>query len=787
MKRTSGLCVVVMLAGFAARAQDATWNGTTGDFNATGNWLPAAVPTGTAFFGATGLSGIEVSGPATLGGLTFAAGARAFTFATTREANGLFLTGAGIVNGSSSTPRLRISNGGAVSAAPGLAFLNGASAGNADIANTDGGVTAFLGNSTAGNATIANRAGSAFLSGTAFTGSSTAGNASFTNDTGGITQFNPSASAGRATIVNKGDTIAGFSIARFIDALTNPGAAPSASTVGATAFLGNATAGTSTVVNDNGGVTAFLGASTAGAATIVTNAGGATFLTQASSGGTASLVVNAGGRLDLSAHAPGSTPAGSLALAAGSAYRIGVAATGQGNALALSGAATLRGGIVEIAPLAGPYAFDNRHAILTAAQGVSGAFSGAVGSYAFLTPTLSYDASNVYLSLRLLPGAFRSAGRTANQQAVGGALDAIAAGGNAGGPVGAMAILGVGQGAPALQALSGQPYADFGTLNTRAGLLFMTAVGRQMAIGRGAPLGVSRSVAFAEACDGEAPRRFGAWASAIGGAGGVAGDGNAAALTYSFGGTAFGIDRRIDPRLLIGLAGGYVSGTQWVDGFAGSGTSDVVNVALYGSFTAGDLYADALAGYGHASNRLQRVVTAPGLPAGSLNGNAGANQFLGQIETGYRIGLDVAARPSVTPFARLQIAASDQAGFAESGASPYTLRVASQATTSVRGTLGVDLAARVTPAGGPPIDLGMRLGWMHDYADTGRPMTAAFAAAPGASFTVFGASPRRDSAVLGASAAAAVNRKVSAVLGYDGEVGGGTDNHVFRAGVRLVW
>ena len=68
----------------------------------------------------------------------------------------------------------------------------------------------------------------------------------------------------------------------------------------------------------------------------------------------------------------------------------------------------------------------------------------------------------------LPPNAFRSAGQTANQQAVGGALDAIAASGNVGGLVTAMANLQTSQGAAALQALSGQPYADFGTVNMRA-------------------------------------------------------------------------------------------------------------------------------------------------------------------------------------------------------------------------------------------------------------------------------------------------------------------------------
>jgi len=45
--------VMALLAAMPAQAQDANWllNPGSGDFNTAGNWNPAAVPTGTAFFG----------------------------------------------------------------------------------------------------------------------------------------------------------------------------------------------------------------------------------------------------------------------------------------------------------------------------------------------------------------------------------------------------------------------------------------------------------------------------------------------------------------------------------------------------------------------------------------------------------------------------------------------------------------------------------------------------------------------------------------------------------------
>ncbi|HTG06228.1 MAG TPA: autotransporter domain-containing protein, partial [Bradyrhizobium sp.] len=75
----------------------------------------------------------------------------------------------------------------------------------------------------------------------------------------------------------------------------------------------------------------------------------------------------------------------------------------------------------------------------------------------------------------------------------------------------------------------------------------------------------------------------------------------------------------------------------------------------------------------------------------------------------------------------------------------------------------------------------------HEFADTGRPITAAFAGAPGNSFTVFGATPARDAAVLGLQATTTIATTTQVYLRYDGGVGGGTDNHAINVGVRFSW
>ena len=117
------------------------------------------------------------------------------------------------------------------------------------------------------------------------------------------------------------------------------------------------------------------------------------------------------------------------------------------------------------------------------------------------------------------------------------------------------------------------------------------------------------------------------------------GNSNASTLTYNLGGGAAGLDWRFDPRFLVGLGVGYAHGTQWVNSFMGQGWSDLVSVAAYGSFTQAGFYADALAGYAYLNNQMQRQIQIPGLQQRTASGSTGANQFLAQVETGYRRGV----------------------------------------------------------------------------------------------------------------------------------------------------
>ena len=198
---------------------DATWKSRalvqgplfTFDFNAGDNWDTGAVPTDTAFFGATRTGAVSFSADVTtIGGWTLNAGATGYGFITARV---IEFTGAGIViNGGSATLvnnfRVEFNNGSTAGSAiidnnGFLAFWNESTAGSAIIYNN--GDIQFHQDSTPASASIANGASGHVK----FWNTAGAGSAAITND--GTLEFVFDSTAGQAQIVNNAGGIVDFS------------------------------------------------------------------------------------------------------------------------------------------------------------------------------------------------------------------------------------------------------------------------------------------------------------------------------------------------------------------------------------------------------------------------------------------------------------------------------------------------------------------------------------------------------------------------------------------------
>ena len=257
----------------------------------------------------------------------------------------------------------------------------------------------------------------------------------------------------------------------------------------------------------------------------------------------------------------------------GGTYVVEANAAGQSDRVNVAGTATINGANVQVLAQPGTYARNTTYTILSANGGISGTYTGVSSNFAFLTPSLSYSANDVFLTLLMNQSAFTSGAQTGNQGAVGAVLDQASNGatGDFNTVLNALAFLSSQQGPAALNTISGQPIANFGTVNVAGTMLFMNTISQQLAGFRGGTsTGQRQALAQAcdiESCDGTSP--WGVWASAIGGLGAVQGNANASTLTYNFGGAAAGIDYRLDPRIVVGLGAGYTSSNQWTNSFTG--------------------------------------------------------------------------------------------------------------------------------------------------------------------------------------------------------------------------
>ena len=248
MLRNRGLLVLSLCLGpVVVRAQqDATWNfnpTAPNNWGAGGNWTPAAVPTGTATFGASNGTSITfpLYPPPPSAPCSSTPERQTYTFSLLD--NSLTLNGLGIVNNSSHSPIFNVRTSADPNSAA-LKFDNASTAGNATINANSGGHVQFFSSSSAGNATMnVNSAG--FVE---FFNQSSAGNATFVTKAGGSTEFWDTSSSGNGTFTNSG----------------------------LTRFNNSSTAGNGTFTNNNGGLMDYCDTSTAGNSTITNNSGGTT-------------------------------------------------------------------------------------------------------------------------------------------------------------------------------------------------------------------------------------------------------------------------------------------------------------------------------------------------------------------------------------------------------------------------------------------------------------------------------------------------------------------------------
>ncbi len=697
-----------------------------------------------------------------------------------------------------------------------LIYSTNATAGTASITNNS--QLTFYGNTTAGSATITN-------SGTVlFDGNSTADSAQLINSgSNAVVNFwTPGpASDGRITA----GSLAGSG--RFdLNSIELTFGSNNLSTEVTGVLTGDGLVTGTSVVKTGTGTLTLSGTNTYTGATIINDGAlvvngsiaASSSLTMGSGttlGGTGQLpttVINSGATL-----APGNsigtlTVNGNLTFNSGTTYSIEVLPTAA-DRTNVTGTATLTGATVQAVALPGSFR-GQTYTIINATGGLGGTqfagltFSGSSISPGARNPHLTYDANNAYLVLD--PGTIQlPAGTSGNQSSVADGINsAVLNGGTPPAAFDTLLNMSGAQQTNALNQVSGQPGASGTQASFGANQQFMSML--DPSSGRG---GAGAVTSFAEESEALAysgrnakareayaavtprdrramsfERRWGVWATGYGGTSTVNGSPSSGTSTTTSRvyGTVIGADYRVSPDTVLGFAfGGAGFNFSLSDGLGG-GRADLFQAGLYGRHTMGAAYLSASLSYGWQDVTTDRTVTVSG--SDRLTANYKASTFAARAEAGWRFAPWPAFGVGVTPYAAAQVTSIHLPSYSEtstSGSGTFALSYSAQTTTNVRSELGARVDKLFMRDDGL-FTLHGRLAWAHD-SNTDRPVTAAFQTLPGSSFTVNGAQPAADAALVSAGAEMKWWNGFSLAGTFEGEFSNTTQTYAGKGTVRYAW
>ncbi|WP_338881126.1 autotransporter domain-containing protein [Achromobacter veterisilvae] len=510
---------------------------------------------------------------------------------------------------------------------------------------------------------------------------------------------------------------------------------------------------------------------------------------------------------------------GNLTFGQNTIYRVHAdPASSASDRIHVTGVAYLDGTVAHVGPN-GNYAPQTTYNILTADGGIQGRFTGATSAYAFLTPTLSYDTNNAFMTLTRNDVPIGSVGGTGNESSVGGALDneapplmgsgspstgsgsspagsessltgsesssignGLSAAGNGSAPgmaTGASqvatAVLSMtpDQARSALKMLSGEAYASTPSVLQSMGDTVRTLPLAHLRGNLDAPALAGRPTAQLGSPSSDALPQSGAspvWAQVFGNWSTFGSDGNASSVSQSSGGLFVGGDGAVGGGWRLGGALGYIGSHSSIADTASRTNVDSYTATLFGgrNFPAGPGHVRFMAG---AAYTWHDIDTKRDVAAGSLaqrlesSYHASSTQVF--TELGYHLPLGDAY--SIEPYAGVAWNQLRTRDFDETGGTA-ALHGAGSSDDVTSTTLGLR-GAWLFGSDRAPGRLTATLGWRHAMGDVKPRQELAFEG--GSTFSVTGVPIARDAAVLGLGAEMAITRNTTAGVAYDAQFGGG--------------
>lgn len=490
---------------------------------------------------------------------------------------------------------------------------------------------------------------------------------------------------------------------------------------------------------------------------------------------------------------------------ANSVYEVEVNPAGQSDKLVISGTATLNGGTVSV--LAGPatnYGMRTQYTILTAGA-VSGTFGNVTSDLAFLTPSLSYDPTNVYLVLARTAN-FADVAITSNQKAVASALDRISS--TATGDMGTVmdTLLGLTsqEAREAYNQMGGLSHTAFSEVSFFSFTRYMETIAERMGglITRTTSHAYKERPIFASRSDvtwdtgspflagpgnlraKETPP-WGLWVKGYGNSGERRGDDVASKYDYHMAGALVGLDTKLGDTVLLGLSMGYSYSTVSMKDLSDTGRVSSEQVSLYGVYLKDPWYVKSIMAYGY-----NRYDTARSISFGGINRRAEGDYrgyaLGGYMEGGYRFLTDTMDIMDIIPVASFQGSYLNRRNFREEDALSLNLDVDGERTSSFLSSLGVILRKGFKTQRGV-ITPEIQLRWLHEFSNDRFQVNGSFADAPLSTFTVEGDRPDKDGGVFGFGLTWETKSNFSFCLAYDARVSEDRTEQGGSLGIRYQW
>lgn len=504
--------------------------------------------------------------------------------------------------------------------------------------------------------------------------------------------------------------------------------------------------------------------------------------------------------------APGNSPGtltvnGNLTLGAGSVYEAEIQGA-VSDRVNVTGTATLAG-TLKIIPLGGTYVFNRPYTLLSAAGGRTGTFSpvDVTGTFgAGVAMAMGYTATDVQLTLapkQLTPtvGAPNSAGfAPANAYSVATAIDtAVAAGGD---PSLLFAIYNLPAAAipAAINQLSGEIHTAAPAMANVAADQFLRAMLDPMAAGRlGASAAGTGSATFSGLVHRGTEKTgvasqldasgYSVWASVFGSHGRTNGDAAIGSAQRAIDDThlATGIDMRLTPDTIAGLAIAGGKARALLPGSVGKVDADVFQAGIYGTMQLGPVKLGAAGGYASLDNDISRGIPALG---STLSSSYATTAWSGRLQASAAAltwnGL------SLSPLAALQATHIRNPATVEAnwtGASAGALALSRRSETAARSEFGLQLDTDGL-FGGVLATGYVRAAWAYHLQREGD-LTASLAGLPSAAFSATGAVTDRNSALIAAGISARLSEHIRLGLNLDGELSANANRIGGSAQIRV--